>query len=116
LVMPFVGILAIGLVLVSYVPWFSTAGVAKDMIAVRAKAEKDGIAPRDYWMMQCVQDDPNNPQPCSEEDMKKFPGGQMPTQEAPAAGGAAAGGTEEQDLAVPDAGCNPDFEDCTGKK
>jgi C4-dicarboxylate transporter DctM subunit len=115
LVMPFVGILAIGLVLVSYIPWFSTAGVAKDLIAVRAKAQKDGIPPRDAWMMECVQDDPNNPQPCSEADMKKYPGGQMPTQEAPATGGAAPAGTEEEDLSVPDAGCNPDFEDCTGK-
>ena len=115
LVMPFVGILAIGLVLVSYVPWFSTASVAKDLIAVRAKAQKDGIPPRDAWMMECVQDDPNNPQPCSEADMKKYPGGQMPTQEAPAAGGGAPTGTEEVDLSVPDAGCNPDFEDCTGK-
>jgi C4-dicarboxylate transporter, DctM subunit len=111
LVLPFVGILGVGLVLVSYVPWFSTVGVAKDVAAVRAKAEKDGIPPRDAWMMECVQEDPNNPQPCSPEDMKKFPGGQMPTPEVPAGG--AGEGTPSGE--VPDAGCNPDFEDCAGK-
>jgi TRAP-type C4-dicarboxylate transport system permease large subunit len=110
LVLPFVGMLAVGLVLVSYVPWFSTAGVVKDVAAVRAKADKDGTPPRDAWMMECVQEDPNNPQPCSAEDMAKFPGGQLPTPQVPAGGG-----TPDEGAAVPDAGCNPDFEDCTGK-
>ena len=34
----------VGLVVVSYVPWFSNVAVASDVAAVRAKAEKDGIA------------------------------------------------------------------------
>ena len=104
-VMPFVGILAVGLVLVSYVPWFSNVAVASDVAAARAKAEKDGVVPRDAWMMECVQEDPSNPQPCSLADMKKYPHGQMPEAPSPAAAPAA---TE----------CNPDFDDCTdaGKK
>jgi hypothetical protein len=114
--MPFVGILAIGLLAVSYVPWFSDVAVAKDVAAARAKAEKDGLPPRDAWMMECVQEDPSNPQPCSVADMKKFPGGQLP--EAPAPSGSAATDQDNQDNqdVAPDAGCNPDFEDCTGKK
>jgi C4-dicarboxylate transporter DctM subunit len=113
-VMPFVGILALGLVVVSYVPWFSNVMVAGDVVAARVKAEKDGVAPRDAWMMECVQEDPSNPQPCSPADMQKYPNGQMP--EAPTPAGSAA---PEDDLAAPaDTACNPDFDDCTdaGKK
>lgn len=114
-VMPFVGILAIGLVVVSYVPWFSNVAVAGDVVAARAKAEKDGLPPRDAWMMECVQEDPSNPQPCSLADMQKFPGGQAPEPPTPAAGQP----EDNPDLAAPaDTACNPDFEDCTdaGKK
>jgi len=115
-VMPFVGILAVGLAVVSYVPWFSNVAVAGDIAAVRAKADKDGVAPRDAWMMECVQEDPSNPQPCSPADIAKFPGGQMPAPPMPEGGA-----EEEADGEVPglpDAGCNPDFEDCSeaGKK
>jgi tripartite ATP-independent transporter DctM subunit len=114
-VMPFVGILAVGLLLVSYQPWFSNVAVASDIAAARAKAEKDGVAPRDAWMMQCVQEDPSNPQPCTPEDMAKYPGGQLPTPAAPSGGaaGAAAAGDQDNPDELPDAGCNPDFEDCT---
>jgi hypothetical protein len=110
-----VGILAVGLVVVSYVPWFSNVAVASDVVAARAKAEKDGLPPRDAWMMECVQEDPSNPQPCSVADMKKYPGGQAP--EVPIPAGSAP--EDNPDLAAPaDTACNPDFEDCTdaGKK
>jgi C4-dicarboxylate transporter DctM subunit len=107
-VMPFVGILALGLILVSYVPWYSNVAVAGDVAAAHAKAEKEGAAPRDAWMMECVQVDPTNPQPCSAEDRAKYPGGQMPT---PA--GAAPGTTDDSlDNTDIDAGCNPDFGPC----
>lgn len=116
-VMPFVGILAVGLVVVSYVPWFSNVAVAADVQAARVKAEKDGVPPRDAWMMECVQEDPSNPQPCSIADMQKYPGGQLP--EPPAPAGSAAAPEEDNPDEVPDAGCNPDFGDCPpepGKK
>jgi hypothetical protein len=110
-VMPFVGILAVGLVLVSYVPWFSNVAVAADVAAAHAKAKKDNLPPRDAWMMECVQEDPTNPQPCSEADRKDFPGGQAP---APAV----VPGAPDEAAPVLDTTCNPDFEDCTdaGKK
>ena len=109
-VLPFVGILGIGLLIVSYVPWYSNVAIAGDVAASRAKSEKDGVPPRDAWMMECVQEDPTNPQPCSEADRIKFPGGQMP---APA-GGAAPGATTDDTLdnGDIDAGCNPDFGPC----
>jgi hypothetical protein len=63
-------------------------------------------------MMECVQEDPTNPQPCSPEDRAKYPGGQMPAPPVPA------GGATDENAPVPDIGCNPDFEDCSdaGKK
>jgi C4-dicarboxylate transporter, DctM subunit len=108
-VLPFVGILGVGLLLVSYVPWYSDVAVAGDVAAARAKALKEGAPPREAWMMQCVQEDPTNPQPCSDEDRVKYPGGQMP---APA--GAAPGTTTDDTLdnGDIDAGCNPDFGPC----
>ncbi|MGD0525416.1 MAG: TRAP transporter large permease [Polyangiaceae bacterium] len=114
-VMPFVGILVVALVAVSYVPWFSNVAVTSDIAVVRAKAEKDGIAPRDAWMLECVQEDPSNPQPCSLADMAKYPGGQLPSTPAP---GGSANVPEGNPDELPDAGCNPDFDDCTdaGKK
>jgi tripartite ATP-independent transporter DctM subunit len=117
-VLPFVGILAVGLLVVSYEPWFSNVAVAGDVAAARAKAERDGVAPRDAWMMQCVQEDPSNPQPCTPADMAKYPGGQLvPAGGAPAPGAGGAGGAapsdQDTDPQLPDAGCNPDFEDCS---
>ena len=51
----------------------SNVAVAGDMAAARAKAEKEGAPPRDAWMMECVQEDPTNPQPCSAEDRVEVP-------------------------------------------
>ncbi len=110
-VMPFVGILGIGLLLVSYVPWYSNVAVAGDVAAAHAKAEKEGAPPRDAWMMQCVQEDPTNPQPCSAEDRAKYPNGQMP---APAGGAPGTTTDDSVDNSDIDAGCNPDFGPCPG--
>jgi C4-dicarboxylate transporter DctM subunit len=113
-VLPFVGILGIGLLLVSYVPWYSNVAVAADVAAAHAKAVKEGAPPRDAWMMQCVQEDPTNPQPCTAEDREKYPNGQMP---APATGAAPGTPTDDTlDNSDFDAGCNPDFGPCDGGK
>jgi tripartite ATP-independent transporter DctM subunit len=113
-VLPFVGILGIGLLLVSYVPWYSNVAVAADVAAAHAKAVKEGAPPRDAWMMQCVQEDPTNPQPCTAEDREKYPNGQMP---APATGAPPGTPTDDTlDNSDFDAGCNPDFGPCDGGK
>jgi hypothetical protein len=112
-VLPFIGILGIGLLLVSYVPWYSNVAVAGDVAAAHAKAEKEGAPPRDAWMMECVQEDPTNPQPCSAEDRAKYPGGQMPTPAGAASGAPADDTLENADV---DAGCNPDFGPCPPTK
>jgi hypothetical protein len=75
-VLPFVGILAGALVLVSYVPAVSDALVRGDIAAARAKAATEEAPPREAWLMECVQEDRSNPLPCSEADKKAYPGGQ----------------------------------------
>ncbi len=110
-VLPFVGILAVGLGLVSYVPWISNVAVAGDVAAARLKAEGANVPPREAWMMECVQEDPSNPQPCSPADRAKYPGGRPSPSLGP--GGAAEPSPDENVEVLPDAGCNPDFDDCS---
>jgi tripartite ATP-independent transporter DctM subunit len=71
-VLPFIGILAAALVLVSYVPAISLVFVRNDIAAARAKAEKAGFPPREAWLMECVQEDQTNPLPCTPEDRKRY--------------------------------------------
>ncbi|MCA9591996.1 MAG: TRAP transporter large permease [Myxococcales bacterium] len=72
---PFIGILLVGLVLLMTIPKLSTIAVEGDIAAARAKAEKYGEPPREAWLMECVQEDRNNPLPCSEADKKKWGAG-----------------------------------------
>lgn len=71
-IMPFVGVLLAALLVISYVPSISSVMIQKDIALVRAKAAKVGAPPSDAWKLECVQDDPNNPQPCTLEECKKY--------------------------------------------
>jgi tripartite ATP-independent transporter DctM subunit len=77
-VMPFVGLLALGLLIITYVPSLSFQLVKSDIADWRKRAEGEHRAPTEAWFLECVQLDRNNPQPCTEEDKKKYPNGQMP--------------------------------------
>jgi C4-dicarboxylate transporter DctM subunit len=103
-VLPFAGILAVALLLVSYVPWISTALVKGDIAALRAEAEHDHVAPRDAWDLECVQLDPTTPVPCSLEDRKKYAAGNINLVPIPSGdGGAEEGGgapSETDDFAA----------------
>jgi tripartite ATP-independent transporter DctM subunit len=78
LVLPFVGLLGVALLIVTYMPHISNMLVVGDIAEWRAKAEKDGRTPREAWRLECVQHDNSNPLPCSEADKAKYPGGRMP--------------------------------------
>lgn len=78
IVLPFVGLLAAGLLVVTYVPSLSSELVKGDIAEWRARAEREGRAPTEAWFLECVQLDRNNPQPCTEEERRRYPGGQMP--------------------------------------
>ena len=69
---PFLGILVVGLILVMTIPWLSTVAVDPFIAKARATAAEHGEAPTEAWMMECVQEDRNNPLPCSEAEKKKY--------------------------------------------
>jgi C4-dicarboxylate transporter, DctM subunit len=90
LAMPFVGLLAVALMVITYVPRLSNALVLGDIQKWRDQAARENRVPSEAWFLECVQLDRNNPRPCSEADKKAFPNGAMPaTEEKPDAGEAA---------------------------
>lgn len=78
LVLPFVGLLGVALLVVTYAPKISNVLVLDDIAEWRAKAEKDGRTPREAWRLECVQHDNSNPLPCSAADKAKYPNGRLP--------------------------------------
>ncbi|MDC0743748.1 TRAP transporter large permease [Polyangium mundeleinium] len=76
-VLPFVAVLAVGLGIVIVMPSMSSFTIAGDVAKARAQAAQDGVAPREAWLLECVQEDTNNLKPCSKEDITKWgPDGQ----------------------------------------
>lgn len=71
-VMPFVVLLTIGLGAIILVPGISEFTVRSDIAEIRARAEKDGVAPREAWLLECVQEDRNNLKPCSAADVARW--------------------------------------------
>lgn len=71
-VLPFTAILAFGLFLVMYIPGISTVLVDGDIKKALAAAEQKKEAPREAWLMQCVQEDRSNPRPCNDADKLRF--------------------------------------------
>lgn len=77
-VLPMLAILTVGLAIVMYIPKVSTVLVDHDSAALREEALHLKQPPRDAWRLECVQDDMANPLPCSEEEKKLYPNGQLP--------------------------------------
>ena len=98
--MPFVGLLAAALLVITYVPRISNQLVLEDIQGWRDRAEKENRTPREAWKLECVQADPSNPLPCSDADKLKYPKGQMPEPATTAAPVVDAGPTttEDEDL------------------
>jgi tripartite ATP-independent transporter DctM subunit len=71
-VLPFTGILVIGLALLMYVPKIATVLIDADIARAYEAAEKSKSAPRDAWLLQCVQEDRSNPVPCTDADRARF--------------------------------------------
>ncbi len=101
--MPFVGLLALALLVITYVPRLSNQLVLGDIQKWREQAEREKRVPSEAWFLECVQLDRNNPKPCTPEDKKNFPNGQMPEVAAPVetkdAGPTNAGGDDDEDFA-----------------
>jgi tripartite ATP-independent transporter DctM subunit len=71
-VLPFVALITASLVVVMAVPWLSTVLVQPDIDERRAEAKKLGVPPREAWNLECVQEDPLNPHPCSAEERERY--------------------------------------------
>jgi len=84
-VMPFCYLLTAGLVIFILFPKLSTFTVDDDVARLHAEAEAAGLTPRDAWMLECVQEDRNNPRPCRKEDIAKYgvDGTQLPNHPVP---------------------------------
>ena len=73
--LPFIGILIIGLLMIMYIPGLSTIAVAGDIQRSKDKSAEVNEPPREAWLMECVQEDRNNPLPCTDEDRQKWGSG-----------------------------------------
>src|SRR5262249_10353814 len=102
-VLPFAGILTFALILVSYIPWISDVAIRSDIAAIKAQAAQSGVPRGDAWMLECVQDDPNDPKPCTEEERKKFGVPNVAVHDTQNTATATTATDEE---------CNPDFGEC----
>jgi hypothetical protein len=71
-VLPFTGILVFGLALLMYVPKIATVLIDGDIRRAYAEAERTKSAPREAWLLQCVQEDRSNPVPCTDADKARF--------------------------------------------
>jgi len=69
---PFLATMTLGLAIVDGWSWLSTFTVEREIRDLREKAEKLGEPPRDAWQLMCVQEDRNDPLPCTEEDKRKW--------------------------------------------
>jgi tripartite ATP-independent transporter DctM subunit len=105
-VLPFAGILAVSLLLVTYIPKISNVLVIDDIAKKRQDAIDHKQPPREAWLLECVQADRANPLPCSPEDKKAYPNGQLAVapvatqQEIKPMNDAGAGESEDDDLAA----------------
>lgn len=71
-VLPFVALLTLSLFVVMGVPWLSTVLVQPDIERARAEATRLGVPPREAWNLECVQEDPLNPKPCTEAERAQY--------------------------------------------
>ncbi|MBI4704733.1 MAG: TRAP transporter large permease [Deltaproteobacteria bacterium] len=71
-VLPFVGVLAVGLLIIMLWPRLSTFTVEGAVTRLKEQAAKTGQPPRDAWQLECVQEDRNNPLPCKPDDITKW--------------------------------------------
>jgi C4-dicarboxylate transporter, DctM subunit len=71
-VLPFVGLLMLGLMVVIFVPRLSSFTVEGEIAQHREEAAKTNTAPVQAWALECIQEDPPNYVPCSAEDLAKW--------------------------------------------
>jgi C4-dicarboxylate transporter, DctM subunit len=109
IVLPFTGILAVGLGIVMYVPKVATVLIDGDIERAYAEAEKNKEPPREAWLLECVQEDRSNPIPCTEADRARW--GRDGTQGAAAPAEAPPPPSQPAAADAADAGAGSDMDD-----
>jgi tripartite ATP-independent transporter DctM subunit len=71
-VLPFAALVTFGLALIMYVPSISTVLLDADVKAARAEAKRTNSPPREAWQLECVQEDPSHPMPCTPEEIAQY--------------------------------------------
>jgi C4-dicarboxylate transporter, DctM subunit len=71
-VLPFCGVLLLGLMVVMVFPRLSSCTVEKEIATLRADAIARGVAPDQAWALECIQQDPPNYRPCTPEDIERY--------------------------------------------
>ncbi len=71
-VVPFMGLLMVGLLIVIFVPRLSSFTVEDDVARMKAEAEAKGEQPIEAWKLECIQQDPVDIVPCTPEDIAKY--------------------------------------------
>jgi C4-dicarboxylate transporter, DctM subunit len=71
-VLPFVGLLMAGLLIIILFPRLSSFTVEAEVAELRAQAEKTGTVPYEAWALECIQEDPPNYVPCTPADIEKY--------------------------------------------
>ncbi|MCU0700508.1 MAG: TRAP transporter large permease [Myxococcaceae bacterium] len=71
-VVPFLGVLAACLAVVTAAPSLSTVLVQPTIDAQRREAEAAGRPPREAWALECVQADALDPKPCNDADRARY--------------------------------------------
>jgi hypothetical protein len=99
-ILPFLGVLLVSLLIISYVPAISTLTIRGDIKALRDKAAADNLPPTEAWKLECVQEDPSNPQACTDEEKQKWAAPPIPsgTATAPPVTDDAGSGSADDDL------------------
>jgi tripartite ATP-independent transporter DctM subunit len=100
-VLPFAGLVAAALIIITYVPAISVALILPDIAAARASAEATHSSPFEAWQLECVQADTTHPMPCTAQEAALFPAGD--SQSAASNRGAPAGeGSDKSSVASDD--------------
>jgi tripartite ATP-independent transporter DctM subunit len=104
LTFPFLLVMAGGLIIVDTFPGISTFAVQADIEKSKARSAAMNEAPREAWLMECVQEDRNNPLPCTPEDKVKWKSLTTPeSDDAPAPGASGAPEDTTSDKEIEDA-------------
>jgi C4-dicarboxylate transporter DctM subunit len=69
---PFLAIMALGLVVIDAAPILSTFAIQGEVRRLLEKAEAANELPREVWAITCMQEDRNDPMPCTDEDRRKY--------------------------------------------